>query len=121
MKELIERYLGAKALEQTAKEYRLETETKLFSAFNFTDPEGTKTEITPPWKLSITNNLKRTVDMDKYNNCILVNMPAYNFIKFAPEIDMKILRLAEKAYPAIVVDCVTVKPQKPTIKIKEIL
>ena len=117
MKELIEQYLESKTLEQKAKDHRLEVEAKLFTAFNFTDPEGTKTEIIPPYKVAITNNLKRTVDLDKYNN---YPWPECSFVKFNPEIDMKKLRIAEKLYPNRVIECVTVKPQKPTIKIQEI-
>lgn len=117
MKELIEQYLEAKALEQKAKEHRLEIEAKLSSVFNFTDPEGTKTEIFPPYKLSITNNLKRIIDLEKYNSCYWGNC---SFINLTPEIDMKSLRIAEKKFPARVAECVTVKPQKPTIKIQEL-
>lgn len=118
MKELIEQYLEAKTLEQKTKEARLKIETELFSAFNFTNPEGTKTEIFPPYKLSITNNLRRTIDIDKYNSYSWE--AEYLFIQMRPEIDMKKLRIAEKLYPKMVANCVTVKPQKPTIKIQRL-
>ncbi|OGS40512.1 MAG: hypothetical protein A3K77_00775 [Euryarchaeota archaeon RBG_13_31_8] len=118
MKELVERYLEAKAIENNAKEARLIIEAELISAINNTDTEGTKTVLVHPFQISVTNKLNRFIDIEQYKKN---NWDYATFVEYEPKINLKKLRIAEQAFPQQVLKCITVKPQKPTIKIKEII
>lgn len=118
MKELCQKYLQAKAAEQAAKDARLEAEAALLEMFHPSKDEGTETKATEGFKISVTSKLTRQLDIDAYNAMSLPdNM---TFVDFKPAINLKNLRMMERLDPAIVAQCITVKPAKPSIKVEEV-
>ncbi len=70
---------------------------------------------------SITNKLTRKLDYEAYNAFIAKGIPAkFHFVDYAPKIDLKKLRALELVRPEIVSRCITTKPAKTTITIKEV-
>ena len=118
MKELCQKYLAAKAMEAAAKSERLAVESELLKAINPTKIEGTETSATDGFKVSITTKLSRSLDYDRYQSLGLPeNM---GFVDLKPEINLKHLRMIERLDPALVAQCVTTKPAKPSIKVEEV-
>jgi hypothetical protein len=118
MERIIRDYLLAKEEEQKAKEKRLKYEKAILQLVDNQQVEGSKTVIVNPTiKVTVINQLKRDVDLDKYRDTFF---PAHCcFIVPKPEIDLKILRVAEKLYPKEVASCITTKSMKPILKIKQ--
>lgn len=79
--------------------------------------EGSQTLPAPGFKLTITSKLTRKLDYDAY---LAIATPATSFVTLKPSIDLKQLRVVEQEDPAMVAQCVTVKPAKTAIKIEEI-
>lgn len=118
MKELCMKFMEAKAKEAAAKEERLKAEAELVSAVQPEKLEGTETRVTDGFKVSVTNKLSRSLDYEAYKAMELPdNM---QFVDFKPSINLKHLRMIERLDPALVTQCVTVKPAKPSIKVEEV-
>lgn len=118
MKELCMKLMEAKAKEAAAKEERLKAEAELVSAIKPEKMEGTETRATDGFKVSVTSKLSRTLDYDRYQALDLPDNLA--FVDMKPAINLKNLRMIERLDPALVAQCVTVKPGKPSIKIEEV-
>jgi len=118
MKELCQKFLEAKAKESAAKAERITIEADLISAVNPAKLEGTETRATDGFKIKITNKLNRSLDYDRYLSLDLPHQ--MQFVDHKPTINLKTLRVVEKVDPALVAQCVTVKPAKPSIKIEEV-
>lgn len=118
MKDLCMKFMEAKAKEAAAKEDRLMVEAELLSAIKPTKVEGTETKATDGYKVSVTTKLSRSLDYDRYQALELPDNMA--FVDLKPSINLKNLRMIERLDPALVAQCVTVKPAKPSIKIEEV-
>lgn len=118
MKDLCIKLLAAKAKEAAAKQERLSLEAEILSAFKSTKLEGTETKATDGFKVSVTNKLNRILDYKAYKSIHLPENLA--FVALKPHIDLKKMRIIEATNPTLVAQCVTVKPAKPAIKIKEV-
>jgi hypothetical protein len=118
MKELCMKFMEAKAREAAAKEERLRAEAELLAAVKPSKLEGTETRATDGFKVSVTTKLNRSLDFDAYRAMDLPENMA--FVEFKPSINLKNLRMIERLDPALVAQCVTVKPAKPSIKIEEV-
>ena len=71
-----------------------------------------------PWG-TITTKLNRKVDIKKYFK-IHDQLPhEYKFMSAQPKMSLSVLRMAESTYPELVHTCITTKPGKAVIKIKE--
>ena len=70
------------------------------------------------WKLTTTHKLTRKLDFDAYQ---ALDLPEnMQFVNMKPTIDLFKLRAIEMLDPALVAQCVTVKPAKTAIKIEEV-
>lgn len=120
MDKFILTYLDAKRLEEAAKERRLAAEAALIAAVNNDKLEGSKTVDTPQFKVTVANKLTRTLDYVAYKT-ICDGLPeALQFVELDPKINLTKLRHVEAVDPAIVAICITTKPAKPSITIKEV-
>jgi hypothetical protein len=115
---LIDEYLQAKENEKTAKEKRIELENEIIKEVNNTLPEGTINITTAQHKITVINSLKREIDMDVY--CTLDIPDELQYITMVPKIELKRLRHTERLNPDMVTPCITTKPNKPRITIKEV-
>ena len=118
MKDLCMKYMEAKAAEAAAKEERLRAEAELLAVVKPSKLEGTETKATDGFKVSITTKLNRSLDFDAYRAMDLPENMA--FVDLKPSINLKSLRMIERLDPALVAQCVTVKPAKPSIKVQEV-
>jgi hypothetical protein len=118
MKDLCMKYMEAKAAEAAAKEERLMAEAALLAAVRPSKLEGTETRATDGFKVSVTSKLSRSLDYDAYRAMDLPENIA--FVDMKPTINLKNLRMIERLDPALVAQCVTVKPAKPSIKVQEV-
>ena len=118
MEELVTKYLNAKAAEDAAKQARLAAESELVQAVANDKMEGSKTTATPDWKITVSNKLTRSLDYQAYQSISATLPPNLQFVDLKPEINLTKLRHVEAIDPAIVAQCVTVKPAKPSITIK---
>ena len=92
-----------------------ETEQKILSAYPNLKLEGTtKTEFG-----SIVTELTRKLDIKAYELCRNSLPKDLRFVLKSPKIDLKKLKEAERFYPEITSTCITTKPAKTVIKIKE--
>jgi len=114
MKDLCMKYMEAKAAEAAAKEERLMAEAALLAAVRPSKLEGTETKATD----GVTSKLSRSLDYDAYRAMDLPENIA--FVDMKPTINLKNLRMIERLDPALVAQCVTVKPAKPSIKVQEV-
>ncbi len=118
MKEICQKFMEAKAREAAAKEERLRVEAELLAAIKPEKLEGTETRATDGFKVSVTTKLSRSLDYEKYRSMDLPENMA--FVDLKPAINLKNLRMIERLDPALVAQCVTTKPAKPSIKIEEV-
>jgi len=119
MEKILARYLAAKAAEEDAKQNRLTAEAELIAAVENDKLEGTKTVVTPNYKVSVSNKLTRALDHDAYLK-IRDSLPKpLQFLKYKPEIDLTKLRHLEAVDPSLLINCITIRPGKPSITIKE--
>jgi len=118
MKELCMKFMEAKAREAAAKEERLRAEAELLAAIKPEKIEGTETKATDGFKISVTTKLNRSLDYDRYQALELPENLA--FVDLKPSINLKNLRMIERLDPALVAQCITTKPAKPSIKVEEV-
>ena len=116
---LINQYLAAKEAVKASTELLKNIEDKIFKAVDNTDPEGPKAVEAGRYKVTVSNKLIRSLDLDAYN-LIRNEIPlGHDFISYSPKIDLKKLRGLEEIKPELVTACITTKPAKPVITIKE--
>jgi hypothetical protein len=121
MYQLIQNYLDAKFEFDNAKDNLSEAEQSIIEAINNSNIEGTETRtVANRWKVSVSNKLNRTLDLPAYESIAATLPETLRFVEYKPSIVLKTLRHLEAIDPAIVAQCVTVKPAKPSIKIQEI-
>ena len=80
--------------------------------------EGSQTIPVPGYRLTTTHKVSRKLDFDAYQALALPESLA--FVTMKPSIDLFKLRAIEMLDPALVAQCVTVKPAKTSIKIEEV-
>jgi len=120
MNELIEDYLMCRAAEESAKAQRLKAESALIAAVANDKPEGSKSVHTDRFKISVSNKLTRKLDHDAYLR-IKESLPeTLQFVIYKPEISVTILRHLEAVDPKLAAQCITSKPAKPSVEIKEV-
>lgn len=120
MKHLIETFLSAKAAEEAAKQIRLQAEAVLISAVQNDKLEGTKTIKNSGYEVRVTKKLIRKLDYDEYQK-IQDSLPEeLQFVLMKPDIDLKVLRHLEAVDPKVVSLCVTTKPAKTAVAVKEV-
>ena len=118
MKDICQKYILAKSREAAAKAERLAAEADLLSAIKPSKIEGTETRATEGFKVSVTTKLTRSLDYDRY---LSLDLPEnLGFVDLAPTINLKNLRMIERLDPALVAQCITTKPAKPSIKVEEV-
>jgi hypothetical protein len=120
MESFITNYLRAKRFEEEAKQVRLAAEARLIAAVNNDKLEGSMTVDTPHFKVSVANKLTRTLDYEAYQSLAASLPETLQFVDMDPKINLTKLRHLEAVDPTIVARCVTVKPAKPSITIKEV-
>ena len=105
-----------------AKNYATEAKTEVLRIENeilkLAPPklEGSQTLPVPGFKLTITSKLTRTLDFAAYQ---ALDLPeSMEFVTLKPSIDLFKLRAIERLDPAMVAQCVTVKPAKTAIKVE---
>jgi len=120
MESFITNYLRAKRFEEEAKQVRLAAETRLIAAIGNDKLEGSMTVDTPHFKVSVANKLTRSLDYEAYKTLCDGLPEALQFVDLDPKINITKLRHVEAVDPSIVAACVTIKPAKPSITIKEV-
>jgi len=80
--------------------------------------EGSQTIPVPGYRLTTTHKVSRKLDFDAYQ---ALNLPKnMQFVDMQARINLFNLRSVERRDPAVVAQCVTVKPAKTSIKIEEV-
>lgn len=110
----------AKELELYARQNREKAEMALMAAIGNDLLEGTVRAETSRFKISVTNKLTRTLDMDQYMTVRDTLPEALQFVDLKPSINLTRLRHLEAVDPSIVAKCVTVKPAKSSVKVVEV-
>lgn len=118
--DLAEQFQRAKEDEAAAKERRLEVEGQIVAAMTDLKEEGTTTEKTDYFKVSVTTKLTRTLDYPAYLDLESQIPEGIRCVTLKPEIDLKKLRAMEMVRPGFSAQFVTTKPSKPTIKVEAI-
>ena len=78
--------------------------------------EGSQTLPTPGFKLTLTHKVSRKLDYAAYQ---ALDLPeSMEFVTLKPSIDLFKLRAIERLDPAMVAQCVTVKPAKTAVKVE---
>jgi len=81
--------------------------------------EGSKSFDVSHTKVTITKKLSRSLDFKAYK--AMHFLPENQFVTMQPKIDLKKLKEVEKDFPKEVAECITIKPAKTAITIKEIV
>jgi len=110
----------AKGQEVTWRAERILKEQALIKALD-TDQrlEGSKSFELRRTRVTITKKLSRSLDFKAYK--AMHFLPENQFVKMKPAIDLKKLKEVEKDFPKEVAECITIKPAKTAITIKEII
>ena len=117
---LIYELLAAKQAESDAKDNRMEAERMLAEAIGNDSVEGAKSIETSGFRVTVVNKLNRKLDYDEYLK-IEDSLPEnLRFVIMKPDIDLKVLRHLEAVDPKVVALCVTTKPAKTAVEVKEI-
>jgi hypothetical protein len=119
--EVIDRYAGKiielKERESELAAVRKELEDEL-AANIATKEEGTDTEKTAIYKITVTSKLNRTLDYPAYL-AIENDIPeGVRCVRMKPEIDLKKLRAMEMVRPGFSAQFVTSKPAKASVKVE---
>lgn len=121
--ETIDKYadkiLELKERESELADMRKELESELAAAIAMQD-EGTDTEKTSRYKITVTSKLTRTLDYPAYL-AIENDIPeGVRCVRMKPELDLKKLRAMEMVRPGFSAQFVTTKPAKPSVKVEVI-
>jgi hypothetical protein len=121
--EIIDRYAGKiielKERESELAAVRKELEEELATAIA-TQEEGTDTEKTAIYKITVTSKLNRTLDYPAYL-AIENDIPeGVRCVRMKPELDLKKLRAMEMVRPGFSAQFITSKPSKPSVKVEVI-
>lgn len=110
----------AKEQEGIWRTERIMQEQALIKALDIdTRVEGSKSYDVDRTKITITKKLSYSLDFEAYK--AMHFLPDNQFVKIKPEIDLKKLRKVEKDFPKEVAECITTKPAKTAVTIKEII
>jgi hypothetical protein len=120
MQDLIAAYLAAKQKEDAAKAIRLDAEYNLIRAIGNDKTEGAKSIQTPTHKITVTNKVTRSLDYPAYQSIENTLPEGLRFVDYKPEINATKLRHVEAVDPAIIAACITMKPAKPSVSVKEV-
>ena len=114
-----DKILELKERESELADIRKELETELAAAIA-TQEEGTDTEKTSRYKITVTSKLTRTLDYPAYL-AIENDIPeGVRCVRMKPELDLKKLRAMEMVRPGFSAQFVTTKPSKPSVKVEVI-
>lgn len=121
--ELVKSIRLAKIKENEARRHRVELEEQLVAALGAKE-EGSETHEVGDFRVTITGKLTRSVDWAKIDELV---SPAWRPVKWKRELDMKKLRALESSQHeptaavvlAQVEECITIKPAKTAVTIKE--
>ena len=120
MQDLIAAYLIAKQSEEAAKQARLVAESRLVEAIGNDKPEGAKSIQTATHKITVSNKVTRSLDYPAYQSIENTLPEGLRFVDYKPEINITKLRHVEAVDPAIIAACITMKPAKPSVSVKEV-
>lgn len=120
IKDLITALKYAQAMEIYYRTERIEIEKAIIKVLGIaTEFEGSQSYDVDRTKVTITKKLSRSLDFKAYQGMHF--LPENQFVKMQPKIDLKKLREAEKNFPKEVAECITTKPKKTSVIIKEII
>lgn len=120
MERELQAFIEAKATEEAAKQARVKAEQALLKAFNPSRLEGTEHKACGQFQVTVVNKLNRTLDIEKYREIVDMLPEHLQFVRFKPDIELKTLRLAEAYNSDLIAQCVTTKPAKAAIEIREL-
>jgi hypothetical protein len=99
---------------------RIEIEKAIIKALDTdTRLDGSKSYGVGHTKVTINKKISRTLDFEAYKGMHFLS--ENQFVKMQPKIDLKKLREVEKNFPKEVAECITTKPAKIAVTIKEIV
>ena len=120
LNELAARHQQYKDEESAAKERRLEIEDLIVAAMHDLKDEGTVSEKTDLFKISVTTKLTRTLDYPAYI-AIEADIPeGIRCVVLKPELDLKKLRAMDMVRPEFSAQFLTTKPAKASVKVEAI-
>lgn len=124
MGELVEDYVTtlkyAKEQEGIWSAKRIEAEQSLVKALDTdTRIEGSKSYDIDHTKVTVTRKMSRSLDFEVYQDMHF--LPENQFVKMKPLIDLKKLKEVENDFPKEVAECITTKPAKTAVTLKEII
>ena len=116
MEQNIKRYLALIEQEKIIKTEKETLRDLIVKGVTVKRDEGTVSENHGGFRMSVSYKLKRKLD---YENYVALDLPEeMGFVKLDPKIDLKKLRHVEYVDSALVAQCVTSTPAKPSIKIE---
>ena len=84
-----------------------------------TKEEGSETQKTKRFKITVTSKLKRTLDYHAYQ-AVEERIPDnFRCVKLKPDLDLKALRLMDAANPGFSAHFITTEPTRATVKVEE--
>lgn len=83
-----------------------------------TKEEGSETQKTERFKITVTSKIKRTLDYPAYQ-AVEERIPEnFRCVKFKPDIDLQKLRLMDAANPGFSAHFITTEPTRATVKVE---
>lgn len=118
LEEFAHQYLVLKNQEAAIRAKRFEVEVLIIAAMDELKDEGTTTEKTDEYKISVTTKLTRALDYPAYC-AIEADIPeGIRCVNLKPEIDVKKLRAMDRVRPGFSAQFITTKPAKTSVKIE---
>lgn len=118
--ELVALRVAAKEREEAAVAHRREIDAALINAIGTLD-EGTKSEVTDDYKVSVTYKLDRKLDTDALRQAWpAIPAAAQNAVKWKADLSVTEYRKLEQSDAGFLSQFITTKPAAPTIKVEPI-
>ena len=118
--ELATQWLNAKAKEERANKERVQIEERMLVFLEQKTEGSVTTELPSGHKVTVTNKLARTIDLDEFRKIkdqIPENLRPVKNKEVLDEAGVKWLANNEPAIYATLAPCLTVKPAKPGVKV----
>lgn len=110
-----------KRQEDNSREHRLLVEQKIIKLAGVKE-EGAATTHGKYFKVTTTGKVSRVLDAAKWNEIYNQIPEQYRPVRYAPQIDLKALRVLEKMPETykVFAQALTIRPQKPAVSIEEL-
>jgi phage baseplate assembly protein W len=122
--DLLYQWALTKKAERDAAKARVDVEEQILALVG-SKPEGSETHETEYYRITVTGNVRRSVDAAALA-AVQSEIPQAIFdrvFKYEPKLDLREMRYVQNNEPGIystIAQAITAKPGKPTIKVEEV-